>query len=129
MPRGDRTGPMGFGPMTGRAAGYCAGFGVPGFMNQSGGRSWGRGAWGSGSWGGGGRGWRHWFYATGLPGWMRFGGGMYPYPTAPVGTVAPAVPDEEAELEALKEQAEYFERNLEGLRRRIQKLEGMPKTE
>ena len=28
MPRGDRTGPMGMGGMTGRGAGYCAGFGV-----------------------------------------------------------------------------------------------------
>jgi len=121
MPRGDRTGPMGLGPMTGRAAGYCAGFNVPGFMNPSGGRSWGRGAWG-----GGGRGWRHCFYATGLPGWMRFGGGMVPYPLAPV---AAPVPDEGAELEALKEQAECFARNLEGLRRRIQRLEGAPKTE
>jgi hypothetical protein len=34
MPRGNRTGPMGMGPMTGRGAGYCAGFSVPGFMNQ-----------------------------------------------------------------------------------------------
>ncbi|GAG62874.1 unnamed protein product [marine sediment metagenome] len=33
MPGGDRTGPMGMGPMTGRAAGYCAGFASPGFMN------------------------------------------------------------------------------------------------
>jgi len=33
MPRGDGTGPMGVGPMTGRAAGYCAGSGVPGYMN------------------------------------------------------------------------------------------------
>jgi len=33
MPGGDRTGPMGLGPMTGRAAGYCAGYPVPGFMN------------------------------------------------------------------------------------------------
>jgi hypothetical protein len=46
MPRGDGTGPMGMGPMTGRAAGYCAGF--PGFMNPMGGRlglgfGWGRG--------------------------------------------------------------------------------------
>ena len=38
MPRGDRTGPMGFGPMTGRGAGYCAGFGMPGFMNPVGGQ-------------------------------------------------------------------------------------------
>ncbi len=33
MPAGDRTGPAGLGPMTGRAAGYCAGYPVPGFMN------------------------------------------------------------------------------------------------
>jgi uncharacterized protein DUF5320 len=31
MPGGDGTGPMGMGPMTGRAAGYCAGNGAPGF--------------------------------------------------------------------------------------------------
>ena len=33
MPGGDRTGPAGMGPMAGRAAGYCAGYPVPGFMN------------------------------------------------------------------------------------------------
>ena len=33
MPGGDRTGPLGEGPKTGRAAGYCAGNKVPGFMN------------------------------------------------------------------------------------------------
>lgn len=33
MPRGDRTGPAGMGPMTGRAAGYCAGYPAPGYMN------------------------------------------------------------------------------------------------
>ena len=33
MPFGDGTGPMGLGPMTGRRAGFCAGFGVPGFAN------------------------------------------------------------------------------------------------
>jgi len=38
MPRGDGTGPMGMGPMTGRAAGYCAGYPMPGFMNPGGGR-------------------------------------------------------------------------------------------
>ncbi|MGB9888435.1 MAG: DUF5320 domain-containing protein [Anaerolineae bacterium] len=30
MPAGDRTGPMGMGPMTGRRAGYCAGYANPG---------------------------------------------------------------------------------------------------
>jgi hypothetical protein len=33
MPRGDRTGPDGMGPMTGRGLGFCAGFEMPGFMN------------------------------------------------------------------------------------------------
>ena len=33
MPGGDRTGPTSYGPKTGRAAGYCAGYSVPGFMN------------------------------------------------------------------------------------------------
>jgi hypothetical protein len=65
MPRGDRTGPAGMGPMTGIAAGFCAGHSMPGFMNPVGGRGyWGRGR-------GGGRGFRHWYYATGLPGWAR----------------------------------------------------------
>jgi hypothetical protein len=53
MPFGDGTGPRGLGPMTGRGAGYCAGFGMPGFYNPMPGgyggygfglgRGWGRG--------------------------------------------------------------------------------------
>ena len=39
MPWGDGTGPMGLGPMTGRAAGYCAGYGVPGYANSYGGKA------------------------------------------------------------------------------------------
>ena len=44
MPFGDRTGPMGMGRMTGRAAGYCVGFGRPGFAGpvQRYARSYGR---------------------------------------------------------------------------------------
>ena len=38
MPAGNGTGPLGFGPMTGRAAGYCAGYPVPGYMNPVPGR-------------------------------------------------------------------------------------------
>jgi hypothetical protein len=69
MPGGDRTGPAGFGPMTGRAAGYCAGYPVPGYMNPIPGRgNWGRG---------GGRGYRNGYYATGLPRRARVGMG-YP---------------------------------------------------
>jgi hypothetical protein len=36
MPGGDRTGPWGLGPMTGRRAGYCMGFSTPGFANPYG---------------------------------------------------------------------------------------------
>ena len=43
MPRGDRTGPWGEGPMTGRGAGYCAGYNMPGYANPIGGRGFGRG--------------------------------------------------------------------------------------
>jgi len=39
MPRGDGTGPAGLGPMTGRAAGFCAGYSVPGYMNPVAGRT------------------------------------------------------------------------------------------
>ncbi len=35
MPRGDGTGPLGQGPMTGRAAGYCAGYDRPGYANPN----------------------------------------------------------------------------------------------
>jgi hypothetical protein len=41
MPGGDRTGPLGEGPQTGRRMGYCAGFEHPGFMNMN--QGWGRG--------------------------------------------------------------------------------------
>jgi len=51
MPGGDGTGPGGMGPMTGRAAGYCAGYPVPGYMNPVGGRGY--GGWGRGFRGGG----------------------------------------------------------------------------
>lgn len=66
MPHGDRTGPVGEGPMTGRGMGYCAGCDEPGFANPAPGFA-GRGA-GRGQ---GGRGFRHQFHATGLTGWQR----------------------------------------------------------
>ncbi len=34
MPRGDGTGPMGMGSMSGRGAGFCAGYNMPGFANR-----------------------------------------------------------------------------------------------
>ena len=34
MPRGDGTGPMGMGSMSGRGAGFCAGYNIAGFANR-----------------------------------------------------------------------------------------------
>jgi hypothetical protein len=120
MPFGDGTGPAGMGPMTGRAAGFCAGYNVPGYMNPVGGRGfWGRG---------GGRGRRNWFYATGLPGWARAGygwpaWGAAGYPNAPYpAPVGPAITTEQ-ELTGLKQQAEYFKDALDEISKRIEELE------
>jgi hypothetical protein len=38
MPFGNGTGPVGLGPMTGRAAGFCAGYPAPAYMNPAGAR-------------------------------------------------------------------------------------------
>ncbi len=123
MPGGDGTGPMGMGPMTGRGAGYCAGYAMPGHMSPMGGR----GFWGWGR-GGGGRGRRNRFYATGLTGWQRaamgwpaFGAGPA-YATTYGAGLAPAV-SKEQELAALKGQAEYLEDAIEGIRKRMEELE------
>lgn len=46
MPSGNRTGPMGQGPRTGRAFGFCSGYDTPGYTKGSGtamGRGFGRG--------------------------------------------------------------------------------------
>lgn len=103
MPRGNGAGPMGMGPMTGRGAGFCAGFAVPGYMNPGIGYGMGFGR---------GRGFRRMFYLTGMPGWARFG-----YP-AYGGAYAPAVD----EKEILSNQAEFLENQLEQVKRRLKKL-------
>lgn len=123
MPFGDGTGPMGAGPMTGRAAGYCAGFSMPGYMNPYGGRGfWGRGG-GRGFGRGGGRGRRNWYYATGLPGWQRAAYG-YPAWGEPAGyPQAPFEPAPEQELAAMKQQAENMQNALEDINERIKELE------
>ncbi len=128
MPGGNGTGPTGMGPMTGRAAGYCAGYSVPGFANQMGGRGF-SGAGGGFGRGGGRGGWgrRNGFYATGLPGWQRFGAGGPAYGGAmPYGGAAPnggPVATKQQELDMLRGQVEYFEDALDGIKKRITELE------
>ncbi len=128
MPRGDGTGPAGMGPMTGKAAGYCAGYSVPGFANPA----FGRGAFrGPGFFGGGfgrGRGYRNMYYATGLPGWYRANAGMpargsyrgtEPYPFQGASRFG-AAEDEKA---FLKDQAEFLKSQVSDIESRLAELE------
>ena len=95
--------------MTGRGAGYCAGYDVPGYDNPMPGRGLGRGA-------GRGRRWRHWFYATGLPGWLRFG-------RAPWWGALAGPPTREQETETLKAQAGWLQQQLDAVNKRIEELD------
>ena len=123
MPGGDGTGPGGMGPMTGRGAGFCAGYNTPGYANPMGGRYWGRG--GGYGMGGRGRGYRNWYRATGMPGWMRAGwapawGAPAPAWNAPWGA-APA-PTKEDQMNALQQQAEYLRTALDDITNQIEEL-------
>jgi hypothetical protein len=101
--------------MSGRAAGYCAGYGVPGFANPVfGAREFGRG-------GGLGRG------AGRGPGFGR-GRGVGRWAAGPADFGLPywgpatATLTQEQELERLKEQARYLETALGEIDKRIQDL-------
>ena len=136
MPGGDGTGPAGMGPMTGRAAGYCAGYPTPGYANPIPGRGlgFGRGrgfGFGRGL-GLGFRGGRGWGGYRGAP----YAAPAYPYAGAvalyatPYGAAPQAWqaggqvgPTREQEADMLKGQAEYFEDALEGIKKRIAELE------
>ena len=102
MPRGDRTGPGGLGPRTGRGLGYCSGYSYPGYMNPYGygrgrGRGFGRGF---------GRGWGDYPYVP-----------SYPYPPY---FPEPLTSKEEKEmlnedLKALKEEMKAIEEKIKEL--------------
>lgn len=104
MPRGDGTGPMGLGPMTGRAAGYCAGYPVAGFMNPYVGRpglgfGYGRAYWPANS-----------YPVTPPP--IAYGGGFYQPPVEP-----------KQEMEMLAEEAKALKEQLDSINKRITELE------
>ena len=106
---GDGTGPAGLGPKTGRGAGYCAGYSVPGYQNTTVPR---RGYWRT-NFQGGGRGYRNFYNATGIARWQSGS------TTPPVATTPPVLTKEQ-QLEALKKQAEYLKNELERITRFIE---------
>ncbi len=100
-------GPMGMGPMTGRGAGFCAGYGAPGYANPAGyGGGYGRGR-------GRGRG-------------LGFGG-MCWGPVAPwqAGYNHPAYADayEVDEKEMLSRHAKALEDQLKQIKRRLDEMD------
>lgn len=98
MPRGDRTGRFGFGPMTGRRMGYCAGYNHPGYAAFGGGFGRGRGGGYGYGFGGGGRGFGY--------GWSE----------------APYYPPVD-EKKALSDQASFLEEELKAVKERLAELE------
>jgi len=102
MPGGDKTGPWGLGPRTGRAAGYCRGNNVPGYANPGYGRGFGRGR---------GRG-----FGRGFRGW-----GMYPYPVPYYPETYPE-PSKEEEKAYLEDMVKGLEEELKMIQQRLQEL-------
>ncbi|HHE47217.1 MAG TPA: hypothetical protein ENL08_05920 [Bacteroidetes bacterium] len=119
MPYGDRTGPVGAGPMTGRRMGYCAGFDRPGNMNP--GRGFGFGMGRGGGFGGYGHGWRNRYWATGIPGWNR--GFRYYEPASYPMPYMADIPREE-ELKVLETESRLLKKRLSDLEKRIAELDG-----
>jgi hypothetical protein len=104
--------------MTGRGAGYCGGYGMPGYANPVPGYGFGMG----GGWGRG-RGWRHGYYMTGVPGWARFGHAPAWGGPPPAYGPYPAPPSREQEVDALRAQAEWLKQELEAVSQRLAELE------
>jgi len=109
MPGGDRTGPLGQGPRTGRGLGYCTGNEQPGYTSSPPYGWWGRGFRGQRP-GFGGHGRRNRFYDTGRYQWER---GAYPVPAVPQGE----------DIESLKAQAQELQEALQKIQTRLDEIE------
>lgn len=109
MPGGDRTGPEGFGPQTGRRLGYCSGYDSPGYAKgmPRGGRGFGRG-FGRGCGYGRGYGYR----------WR-----MYPYQgEKPEQYPSVPYPRKDDEKSFLKERITELESELSALKEKLKSL-------
>jgi len=112
MPGGDGSGPNGFGPMTGRAAGYCTGNNVPGYKNFFGGRAIGFRGGGFQGRSGRGRGFRNFSNPPGNPAYPSF----YGYPPNTEFSL-------EEEAKFLRGQAESYKMAIDDINKRLSELE------
>lgn len=114
MPRGNGMGPSGQGPMTGRGAGFCAGYNVPGYMNQQGRRGMGfRRGMGRGMGRGAGFAWQY----DGIP------AGAAPDAAVPQAAPADMTAAAENPIETLLKQSDTMLQAIDDLRKRIETLE------
>ena len=126
MPFGDRTGPLGTGPVTGRGMGFCRGYDRPGYYNRPWGTGWGRGRSGGTGYGGGGGGFRnrYWWRVTGMPGWAGYWG-----PPEAVGSPYPLAHPENTQMypkdekRFIKDQLKFHEDALNELKSRLEQLD------
>lgn len=109
MPRGDGSGPMGQGSMTGRGAGFCSGFSMPGFS----GRGMNKGI---------GRGIRQGFGRGSAQGFGRGQMSGMPYNSAYQNFAQPTTMNREQETEYLKNQAKYMETELSEIKDRVNEI-------
>jgi len=104
MPGGDRTGPYGQGPMTGRALGYCSGYSGPGYSNPAYGPGYGRGL---------GRGFGRGFRGRGRGFWWRS------YPQEPYYQPNPTKEEEKKYLESI---LKSLEEEIKEINKRIKEI-------
>lgn len=120
MPAGDRTGPWGLGPRTGRGLGFCSGLGAPGYAYPGAGLGLG---WGYGFGGGFGRGFGRGFGLGRGRGYWRRGFGSFPgYPFRLMNPF-PLEPSREEEKAWLADQAKSLEQQLARIQKRLAELE------
>ena len=112
MPGGNRRGPLGDGPQTGRGLGYCAGYDEPRYTDTQAAPGSGRGF----RWGGRGRG-----AGRGRGRRNRFNTGFGPERGSRAFTAQTLSPEQEAE--ALKAQATELQGALQDIQKRLDQLE------
>ncbi|MCD6381362.1 MAG: DUF5320 domain-containing protein [Candidatus Aenigmarchaeota archaeon] len=101
MPWRDGTGPLGLGPMTGRRAGYCAGYSISRYMNP-----WPR-RFGFGH----GFGWRRWLVTPAAP--------------QPVQSTISEREALEREANLIKDEIKELQDELESIEKRFKELKGV----
>lgn len=124
MPFGDRTGPQGFGPRTGRGMGYCSGYSAPGFMNPGpgfGGFGFGRGRGCFGRGFGRGFGWRRFGFTQSVP--VMPSEPFYgPTPAQPQAVQPQAHPTKEQEIQLLEEEAKAIGEEQKALNQELDEV-------